>query len=469
MKKNDIGVIGMAVMGRNLALNIANHGYNVAIFNRTSKKTKDVVYNNPDKKVFPYFFINEFIQSLKTPKCILLMVQAGSSTDSVIASLIPYLNSGDVIIDGGNSFYKDTIRRYHELLKQDIHFIGAGISGGEYGALTGPSIMPGGNKKAYKIISPILKSISAKFENESCVSYIGSDGSGHYVKMVHNGIEYSDMQLISETYSILKTVLKLNNQEISNIFSSWNQGELNSYLMDITSKILLKKDGKDALIDCILDVAISKGTGQWTCQDALNLEEPLTMITESVFSRYLSLLKSQRVLASKILFGPKNSCVIYNQSDFIEKLRQSLYLGKIISYTQGFSQLGSASKRYHWNIKCGEIAKIFRSGCIIQAACLNKIVEVYKYDDIIINLLLSPYFAEVANKYHNALREIVSYSIKQGIFIPAFSAAITYYDGYREKNSGANLIQAQRDYFGAHTYKRRDKEGLYHTDWNMNS
>lgn len=464
MNKNDIGVVGMAVMGRNLALNIASHGYNVSIFNRTAKKTKDVISNNPNN-VCPYFFITEFINSLKKPRCIILMVQAGDATDSVINSLVPHLDSGDIIIDGGNSFYKDTIVRYKELLKNNIHFIGSGISGGEYGALTGPSIMPGGSIQAYKIVEPIFHAIASKFEDESCVSYIGPDGSGHYVKMVHNGIEYADMQLIAETYSILKHVLNLSNPEISEIFNHWNQGELNSYLLDITKNILLKKDGNNDLIDCILDTAVSKGTGKWTCQEALNLEESLTVITNSVFARYLSSLKSQRVLASKILLGPKIIPIVHNKSDFIEKLRQSLYLGKIISYAQGFSQLGSASKKYYWNLKCGSIARIFRSGCIIQASCLNKIVETYQYDDIIINLLLSPYFQNISNKYHNSLREIVSYVIQQGISIPAFSSAITYYDGYRSKNSTANLIQAQRDYFGAHTYKRCDKSGFYHTNW----
>ncbi|QCI25883.1 NADP-dependent phosphogluconate dehydrogenase [Buchnera aphidicola] len=466
MQKNDIGVIGMAVMGCNLALNIANHGYNVAIFNRTAKKTKDILYNHSEKTIFPYFVIEEFLNSLKTPKCILIMVQSGVATDNVISSLLPYLNPGDIIIDGGNSFYKDTIRRYNELSIQKIHFLGAGISGGEYGALNGPSIMIGGEKQAYTIIEPILKSISAKFENDSCVAHIGPNGSGHYIKMVHNGIEYADMQLISEVYLILKNILKLTNSEIANIFGIWQKGELSSYLLDITRKILLHKDGENDLIDYILDTAISKGTGKWTCQDALNLEEPLTVITESVFARYISLLKSQRVLASRILSGPKILSIYDKKSVFIEKVRESLYLAKIISYTQGFAQIGSASKKYVWNVKCDEIAKIFRSGCIIQANCLKNIVEIYKYDNLIINLLLSPYFSDIANKYHSSLREVVSYTIQQGIFIPALSAAITYYDGYRAKNSAANLIQAQRDYFGAHTYKRCDKEGLHHTIWN---
>ncbi|CAL4318818.1 decarboxylating NADP(+)-dependent phosphogluconate dehydrogenase [Buchnera aphidicola] len=466
MKKNDIGVLGMAVMGRNLALNIANHGYNVSLFNRTSKRTKDVFLENQEKTIFPYFSIQDFVYSLNSPKCILLMVQAGSATDEIISNLIPFLKKGDIIIDGGNSFYKDTVRRYHDLLNYNINFIGSGISGGEYGALTGPSIMPGGKKEAYDIISPILKSISAHVESEPCVSYIGPDGAGHYVKMVHNGIEYADMQLISETYAILKNLLFLNNQQISDVFCNWNKGELSSYLIEITKNIFLKKDndGND-LIDIIVDEASNKGTGKWTCLDALELNEPLTLITSSVFSRYLSSLRSQRVLASKILKGPKVNSISMNKDFFIEQIRKSLYLGKIISYAQGFSQLHCASNKYDWNLKYHNIAKIFRGGCIIQASFLKKIVKMYESDNAIINLLFSSYFQEIANNYHTALREVVSYAIQQGLSVPAFSAAISYYDGYRTSFSSANLIQAQRDYFGAHTYKRYDKNGSFHTNW----
>ncbi|CAL4042150.1 6-phosphogluconate dehydrogenase, decarboxylating [Buchnera aphidicola (Phyllaphis fagi)] len=466
MQKNDVGVIGMAVMGRNLALNIANHGYNVSIFNRTPQKTEYVMKNFSNKTIFPFFLIHDFIISLKGPKCILLMVQSGQPTDDIISMIVPYLTKGDIIIDGGNSFYKDTIRRYNNLLKYNINFIGAGISGGEYGALTGPSIMPGGKKSAYNFVKPILQAISAKVDDESCISYIGPDGSGHYVKMVHNGIEYSDMQLIAESYSMLKHILNLSNKDISDVFSQWNKGELNSYLIQITKDIFIKKDDNgDDLIDCILDQADSKGTGEWTCKEALELHEPLTLITMSVFARYISSLKSQRILASNILLGPKNNYILHNQADFIEKIRQSLYLGKIISYSQGFLQLNNASKKYHWNLKYSNIAKIFRSGCIIQASFLKKIVEVYQYDNTIINLLLSPYFQEIANKYQNTLRQVVSCAIKYGISVPVFSAAISYYDSYRTSCSSANLIQAQRDYFGAHTYKRHDQEGVFHTNW----
>ncbi|MCW5196986.1 decarboxylating NADP(+)-dependent phosphogluconate dehydrogenase [Buchnera aphidicola] len=466
MFKNDIGVIGMAVMGRNLTLNIASHGYTVSIFNRTPQKTEYIIKNFDNKTILPFFSISGFVNSLKKPRCILLMVQSGKATDNIILKLLSYLSSGDIIIDGGNSFYKDTIRRYYNLLKYNVNFIGAGISGGEYGALYGPSIMPGGNKSAYNFIKPILKSIAAKIGNESCISYIGPDGSGHYVKMVHNGIEYADMQLIAESYSMLRHILNLSNQDISDIFSQWNQGELNSYLIKITKNILKKKDsnGND-LIDCILDQADTKGTGEWACKEALELHEPLTLITMSVFSRYISVLKLQRILASNILLGPRNHCIIHNQSEFIEKIRQSLYLGKIISYSQGFSQLSHASQKYHWNLKYSNIAKIFRSGCIIQARFLNKIVEAYKYDNTTMNLLLSPYFQELANKYQNTLRQVVSDSIQYGVAIPVFSSAISYYDSYRTSFSSANLIQAQRDYFGAHTYKRYDQDGVFHTNW----
>ncbi|CAL4318719.1 6-phosphogluconate dehydrogenase, decarboxylating [Buchnera aphidicola (Pterocallis alni)] len=465
MKKNDIGVVGMAVMGKNLALNIVNNGYDVSIFNRTSDKTTAVVLNNPKKTIFPFFSVKDFVHSLKSPRIILLMVKSGNSTDDIIQLILPYLNENDIIIDGGNSFYKDTIRRYHFLLKYKINFIGAGISGGEHGALHGPSIMPGGDRKAYDIVYPILKSISAKFNGEPCVSYIGPDGSGHYVKMVHNGIEYADMQLIAESYSVLKHILHLNNQEISDIFNVWNEGELNSYLLEITKNIFTKKDNNYDLIDCILDQADNKGTGKWTCQESLDLNEPLTLITESVFARYISSLKSQRMLASKILHGPKKKIIIDNKCDFIEKIRQSLYLGKIIAYSQGFAQIASASKKYFWNLKCCDIAKIFRSGCIIQSKFLQEIIEVYKYDNIIINLLLLPYFKSVANKYHHSLRFVVSSCINFGISVPVFSSAISYYDGYRTSVSSANLIQAQRDFFGSHTYKRNDMEGIYHTHW----
>ncbi|WP_343152897.1 NADP-dependent phosphogluconate dehydrogenase [Buchnera aphidicola] len=467
MLKKDIGVIGMSVMGKNLALNLESKGYLVSIFNRSKEKTKKVILENKEKKLFPYFNLSEFINSLKNPRCIFLMVQAGKATDETISSIIPLLKKGDVLIDGGNTFYLDTIRRDKELSKIGINFIGAGISGGEEGALKGPSIMPGGSKKTYNLVAPMLKKISAKFNNESCVTYIGPNGSGHYVKMIHNGIEYGDMQLISEAYFLLKSVLGLNNKEISDVFSDWNKGELNSYLIDITKYIFLKKDEKNNdLIDMIRDNAENKGTGKWVSKDALNLEEPLSLITTSVFSRYLSSLKNQRVLASKKLKGPeKNFSLNDEKKIFIEKIRKALYLGKIISYAQGFSQLKKASEKYNWNLNYGKIAKIFRAGCIIRADFLQKITDVYSEKKLVINLLLTSYFKNIANKYQVDLRNIVSFSVKHGIPIPAFSSAISYYDTYRSEFLPANLIQAQRDFFGAHTYKRIDKKGSFHTNW----
>lgn len=467
MLKQQIGVVGMAVMGRNLALNIESKNYRVSIFNRTKLITEEVAQKNKNKNIFPYFSIKDFINSLIKPRCILLMVKAGSPTDDTISSILPYLEKGDILIDGGNTFYKDTIRRNNDLLKKGIHFIGMGVSGGEFGALHGPSIMPGGSKEAYKLISPILKDISAKFKKESCVTYIGPNGSGHYVKMIHNGIEYGDMQLISESYFILKNLLNLNNEELSNIFADWNKGELNSYLIEITKNIFLKKDHKNRyLLDLILDQAEDKGTGKWISKNALELREPLALITESVFSRYLSSLKEQRIFASKILKGPSLKYIsVENKKEFIENVRRALYLGKIISYAQGFSQLKKASEKYSWNLKYGEIAKIFREGCIIRASFLEKITDAFNINNNISNLLLTPYFSKISNEYEKSLRKIVIYGIKYGIPIPAFSSAISYYDSYRTSSSSANLIQAQRDYFGAHTYKRIDKSGYFHTDW----
>ncbi|WP_367676809.1 NADP-dependent phosphogluconate dehydrogenase [Buchnera aphidicola] len=468
MEKQQIGVVGMAVMGRNLALNISNCNYQVSIFNRSRKKTEEVISKYSKKKLFPYFTIKDFINSLEKPRLILLMIQAGESTDQMISSIIPYLSRGDVLIDGGNAFYKDTIRRYHELYKYGFYFIGTGVSGGEEGALKGPAIMPSGSQESYNLIAPIFNRIAAKAEGEPCVSYIGPDGSGHYVKMVHNGIEYSDMQLISESYVLLKYIMNMNNQDLSHIFSEWNKGELNSYLIEITKNIFMFKDDNGKyLIDLISDEADNKGTGTWTSQSALELNEPLSLITESVFFRYLSSLQSQRIKASNLLSGPKFSSNFINNTDFIENIRRALYLGKIISYAQGFSQLTAASNKYNWNLKYHEIAKIFRSGCIIRAKFLYKIIESYLLDYKIDNLLLTPYFQKIANEYHSSLRLVVSQAVLHGIPVPTLSAAIAYYDSYRNAFLSTNLIQAQRDYFGAHTYKRIDMPGNHHTNWNV--
>ncbi|XZR52863.1 MAG: NADP-dependent phosphogluconate dehydrogenase [Enterobacteriaceae bacterium] len=467
MLKQQVGVIGMAVMGKNLALNIENKGYTVSIFNRSPKSTNEVILNNPNKNIKPYYTLKNFVKSITKPRRIFIMVKSGDATDEVIKYLIKFIDKNDIIIDCGNTYYKDSIRRNKKLKEMGFYYIGTGISGGEEGALKGPAIMPGGDKKAYKLISPILKKIAAVYKNEPCVNYIGKNGSGHYVKMIHNGIEYSDMQLISESYYILKKGLNLNNKEISKIFDNWNKGELNSYLIEITKNILIKRDNnKEYIIDLILDKADNKGTGKWMCKDALDLKEPLYLITQSVFTRYLSYMKKQRIKASKILLGPeKNIYKIKNKIKFIEKIRKSLYFSKIISYAQGFSQLKRASKKYNWNLNYIKIAKIFRSGCIIRAKLLQNIVEAYLQNPDNSNILLTNYFKEITNNYQNSIRDIISYSIQIGIPIPALSASIAYYDSYRCKSLPTNLIQAQRDYFGAHTYKRIDKNGIFHTEW----
>ncbi|QCI17519.1 NADP-dependent phosphogluconate dehydrogenase [Buchnera aphidicola (Acyrthosiphon lactucae)] len=468
MSQQQIGVVGMAVMGRNLALNIESKNYSVSIFNRTSSITEEVIHQNQKKNIFPYFSIKDFINSLIKPRCILLMVKSGKATDETIKLITPYLEKEDILIDAGNTFYKDTIRRSQELSKYGINFIGMGVSGGELGALNGPSIMPGGKKESYKLIFPMLQKISAKFKGESCVSYIGPNGAGHYVKMVHNGIEYGDMQLISESYFLLKNLLNMSNEELSSTFSEWNKGELNSYLIEITKNIFIEKDKNGKyLIDFILDIAEDKGTGKWISKNALELREPLSLITESVFSRYLSSLKEQRIIASKILKGPNTKIFIKDKKSFIEEVRRALYLGKIISYAQGFSQLKRASEKYNWNLKYGDIAKIFRAGCIIRANFLEKITEEYSQNSNIINLLLTPYFSKISNEYENSLRNIVIYAIKYGIPVPTFSAALSYYDSYRALRLPANLIQAQRDFFGSHTYQRIDKIGYFHTNWSQ--
>ncbi|KHE00483.1 6-phosphogluconate dehydrogenase [Pantoea stewartii] len=467
MSKQQIGVVGMAVMGRNLALNIESRGYTVSIYNRSREKTDEVIAENKGKKLAPFYSVEEFVDSLEKPRRILLMVQAGEATDKTIASLTPHLDKGDILIDGGNTFYKDTIRRNKELSDQGFNFIGTGVSGGEEGALKGPSIMPGGQKEAYELVAPILDKIAARAEDgEACVTYIGPDGAGHYVKMVHNGIEYGDMQLIAEAYALLKGALGLNNEELAATFTDWNNGELSSYLIDITKDIFTKKDEDGHyLVDVILDEAANKGTGKWTSQSSLDLGEPLSLITESVFARYLSSLKSQRVAASKVLTGPQAKAFTGDKAEFVEKVRRALYLGKIVSYAQGFSQLRAASEENNWNLHYGEIAKIFRAGCIIRAQFLQKITDAYAADAGIANLLLAPYFKDIADQYQQALRDVVSYAIQNGIPTPTFSAAIAYYDSYRSEVLPANLIQAQRDYFGAHTYKRIDKDGIFHTEW----
>ncbi|NUF27771.1 6-phosphogluconate dehydrogenase [Gilliamella bombicola] len=466
MSKQQIGVIGMAVMGRNLALNIESRGFSVAIYNRSKDKTEQVMAEHSDKQLVPYFTIEDFVNSLEKPRRILIMVQAGKGTDAVIDELRPLLDKGDIIIDGGNAYFEDTIRRNKMLSDEGFNFIGTGVSGGEEGALKGPSIMPGGQKEAYELVAPILEKIAAKANNEPCVTYIGPNGAGHYVKMAHNGIEYGDMQLIAESYSVLKHAVGLTNDELADVFADWNKGELDSYLIEITADIFKYKDEEGHyLVDVILDAAGNKGTGKWTSQSALDLGEPLSLITESVFARYLSAIKDQRVAAAKVLKGPQKQPYSGDKKELIEKIRKALYMGKIISYAQGFAQLKAASHKYQWNLNYGEIAKIFRAGCIIRAQFLQKITDAYAENNEIDNLLLAPYFNKTTEAYQQSLRDVVSLAVQQGIAVPTLSAAIAYYDSYRSAVLPANLIQAQRDYFGAHTYQRIDKEGVFHTNW----
>ncbi|MBF0805371.1 MULTISPECIES: NADP-dependent phosphogluconate dehydrogenase [unclassified Streptococcus] len=470
MSKANFGVVGMAVMGRNLALNIESRGYKVAIYNRSKEKTDDVLASHPDKNFVPSYDVESFVASIETPRRIMLMVQAGAGTDATIQALLPYLDKGDILIDGGNTFYKDTIRRNEELADSGINFIGTGVSGGEKGALEGPSIMPGGQKEAYELVADVLEEISAKAPEDGapCVTYIGPNGAGHYVKMVHNGIEYGDMQLIAESYDLMKGLLGLSAEEMSDIFTEWNQGELDSYLIEITADILRRKDdqGQDGpIVDYILDAAGNKGTGKWTSQSALDLGVPLPLITESVFARYISTYKEERVEASKVLAGPDAAAFEGDKAELIEKIRKALYFSKIMSYAQGFAQLRVASKEEGWNLPFGEIASIWRAGCIIRARFLQKITDAYKEDADLPNLLLNDYFRQVTAEYQAAVREVVALAIQHGLPVPTFASAINYYDSYRSANLPANLIQAQRDYFGAHTYERKDKEGIYHYSW----
>ncbi|MDT9024777.1 NADP-dependent phosphogluconate dehydrogenase [Rossellomorea yichunensis] len=463
----EIGVIGLAVMGKNLAWNIESRGYSVSVYNRSREKTDEMVSESKGKNVVPTYTIEEFVNSLEKPRKILLMVKAGNPTDATIEQLKPFLEKGDILIDGGNTFFEDTRRRNRELSELGIHFIGTGVSGGEEGALTGPSIMPGGQREAYDLVAPILKDIAAKVDGDPCTTYIGPDGAGHYVKMVHNGIEYGDMQLIAESYFLMKNVLGLSAKELHEVFADWNKGELDSYLIEITADIFTKndKDTGKPMVDVILDKAGQKGTGKWTSQSALDLGVSLPIITESVFARFISSIKDERVKASKMLKGPDTIPFQGDKKALVESIRKALYMSKICSYAQGFAQMRSASDEYKWDLQYGDIAMIFRGGCIIRAQFLQKIKEAYDRESNLSNLLLDPYFKEIVESYQYALREVISVAVQNGVPVPGFSAALSYYDSYRTETLPANLIQAQRDYFGAHTYERVDKEGTFHTEW----
>ncbi|MDP5273307.1 NADP-dependent phosphogluconate dehydrogenase [Chengkuizengella axinellae] len=467
MSKQQIGVIGLAVMGKNLALNIESRGFSVSVFNRSYQKTDEFLKENTDKNVLGYESIEDFVNSLELPRKIVIMVKAGGATDGTIEQLLPHLAKGDIIIDGGNAYFPDTQRRNKQLEEAGIRFIGTGVSGGEEGALKGPSIMPGGQEDAYKLVEPILTAISAKVDGDPCCTYIGPDGAGHYVKMVHNGIEYGDMQLICEAYQLMKDVLQLETQEIHEIFSEWNKGELDSYLIEITADIFTKvdPDTNKPMVDVILDTAGQKGTGKWTSQSALDLGVPLSIITESVFARFISAMKEERIAASKVLKGPESVGFNEDKQELIEAIRKALYASKICSYAQGFAQMRAASEEYNWDLKYGNIAKIFRGGCIIRARFLQNIMDAYDREPELKNLLLDSYFKEVVENYQDAWRKVISLAVTHGIPVPGFSTALAYYDSYRTERLPANLLQAQRDYFGAHTFKRVDKEGSFHFEW----
>lgn len=469
MGKQQIGVIGLAVMGKNLALNIESKGYSVSVYNRSREAIDELVAEAKDKNIVGTYSLEEFVNSLETPRKIIIMIRAGKPVDDTIESLKQYISKGDLIIDCGNSFYEDTIRRSKALAKEGYLFIGSGVSGGEEGALHGPSIMPGGPKEAYDMIEPIFTAISAKVDNDPCCTYIGADGAGHYVKMVHNGIEYGDMQLISEAYCLLKDVLGLTNDELYEIFDDWNKGELDSYLIEITRDIFAKKDEETGkpMLDLILDTAGQKGTGKWASKSALDLGLSTPTITEAVFARCISAIKEERVAASKILSGPSTQMSSIDKKEFIESVRQALYASKICSYAQGFALMKAAAQEYDWDLNYGNIAMIFRGGCIIRAQFLNKIKEAYDKKPDLPNLMLDSYFKEVLQKYQDGWRKAVVTAIQVGIPVPAFSSALSYYDSYRRETLPANMLQAQRDYFGAHTYERVDRPRgeFYHTNW----
>ena len=463
----NIGVVGLAVMGSNLARNLASRsGNNVAIYNRSVEKTNDLMASHPEANFIASDSIDEFVASLAKPRIAIIMVQAGFATDAVITALSDRFEKDDIIVDGGNALYTDTIRREKEVSAKDIHFVGAGISGGEEGALNGPSIMPGGSKESYEHLGPILRSIAAVAEGEACVTHIGSDGAGHFVKMIHNGIEYADMQLIAEAYDILRQAGGLNPLEISRVLTDWNAGELESYLIEITAEVLAQVDQKtgEPLVDVILDAAGSKGTGVWTVQSALDLGTPVSGIAEAVFARSLSSQAAQRAGAPEYSAGD-SVWEISDQKAFIEDVRKALYASKIVAYAQGFDAIRAGAIENNWDINLGEVAKIWRGGCIIRAQFLNRISDAYKQDSKLLSLLFDGYFIKAIEDAATAWRQVVSKASLAGIPVPAFASSLSYFDGLRAERLPAALVQGQRDFFGAHTYKRVDMPGTFHTLW----
>jgi 6-phosphogluconate dehydrogenase len=469
MEKADIGLIGLAVMGENLILNMESKGFTVACFNRTVSKVDNFINGRAQgKNIVGCHSVAELCQNLKRPRKVMLMVKAGPAVDSFIDQLLPHLEDGDIIVDGGNSHFPDTIRRTEYVESKGKLYIGTGVSGGEEGALRGPSMMPGGSPTAWEHVKTIFQAVCAKTpEGEPCCDWVGENGAGHFVKMTHNGIEYGDMQMICETYQMMKAGLGMTNQEMHEVLAEWNKGELNSYLIEITRDILGYKDEEgNEVIDLILDTAGQKGTGKWTAIEALNLGQPLTLIGEAVFARCLSALKAERVPASKVLKGPKAK-FRGDKKKFIEDLRKALYASKIVSYAQGYQLMRAAAKEHNWNLNYGGIALMWRGGCIIRSAFLGKIKEAFDRNPKLDNLLLDPFFKRAVQKCQTSWRRVVTTAVKLGIPMPAISAALAYYDGYRHERLPQNLLQAQRDYFGAHTYERVDKPRgeFFHTNW----
>ena len=469
MSKADIGLIGLAVMGENLILNMESKGITCACFNRTVSKVDDFINGRAKgKNIIGCHSIEEFTENLNKPRKIMLMVKAGKPVDDFIEKLLPHLEDGDIIIDGGNSHFPDTIRRTAYVENKGKLYIGTGVSGGEEGALRGPSIMPGGSPAAWPHVKPIFQKIAAKApDGQPCCEWMGENGAGHFVKMTHNGIEYGDMQMICETYQMMKEGLDMTNHQMHEVFAEWNKGELNSYLIEITRNILAYKDEDDnEVIGLILDTAGQKGTGKWTGIEALHLGQPLTLIGEAVFARCLSALKEERVAASKVLKGPKAK-FRGDRTKFIEDLQKALYASKIVSYAQGYQLMRAAAKEHNWNLNYGGIASIWRGGCIIRSVFLSKIKAAFDKNPHLENLLLDPFFKRAVQKSQASWRRVVGTAIKLGIPVPAMSSALAYYDGYRSARLSANLLQAQRDYFGAHTYERVDKPRgeFFHTNW----
>jgi 6-phosphogluconate dehydrogenase len=461
------GVMGLAVMGANLARNIASRGVAVAVYNRTHARTEAFMAEHGGEAQFtPAASVAELVAAIDRPRAILVMVKAGDPVDQAIAEISPHLEEGDILIDGGNSFFQDTRRRCHELEDRGFRYLGTGVSGGEEGALNGPSIMPGGTAEAYRQVEEVLTSISAKVEGIPCCTYIGPDGAGHYVKMVHNGIEYADIQLIAESYDLMRQALGLGPLEQARIFREWNQGDLDSYLIQIAAEVLDKRDGTGgSLVDAIVDEAAQKGTGKWTSQSALDIGIPLTAITEAVFARFLSAQRGQRLSASKLLAGPRGHR--HGEAGLVDAIRDALYASKVVAYAQGYEQMTMAAAEYGWNLDLGAISTIWRGGCIIRARFLDRIKEAYAADPELPNLLLAPYFKDAVAGAQDAWRRVVATAVEIGVPVPAFSSSLAYYDGYRRERSPANLIQGLRDYFGAHGYRRLDRVGSFHTRWSQ--